>query len=117
MVKENLLENGKWLMGLDAPSAAVRRKTIPAAFDIPADLPDDVVHRLDDVGAGRGPPQVVRQTEPDQGRKFIATLENGSGHIRRVLFEAPCKIGDQAFAALSASSSSRACFGARRMVT
>jgi len=94
-------------MDLDAPEAlsgfghsgggpAQGHPGVLPAFDSPADLPDDAVHRPDDVGADRGAPQVARQIMPDRGRKFIAPLEDGSGHIRRTLLEAPCKIADRA---------------------
>jgi hypothetical protein len=64
LVKKSLLENWQLLVSLETPEAllgfehacgcpAQGHLGIPSPLHVPADLSDNAVHRLDDVGAGQ----------------------------------------------------------------
>src|SRR5271168_3871240 len=61
--------------------------SIEDGFDVAADLPKDGYQALDGVGAAERAPQLVGQTETDDGEHFIQAFEDRSRDARRIVIE------------------------------
>ena len=106
MVLKGGLEHRQMLVGLEAPEAllgfqhargspAQSHLCIPPALHIPANLANDAVHALDDVGAGQRTAQIRRQAKPVHGQDLIQTLEDRLRDARGLTLKPLGEVADQ----------------------